>query len=242
MIIDFHSHILPGADHGSDNLETSLKQIKKAKEIGIDVIVSTSHYYQHNETVEHFLKKRDKCYEKLQEALKKENIDIKIIKGAEVTLEVGLADNSDLSKLCIEGTNKILIEMPMDERWTDWVYNSVYEIGAKHRITPIIAHIDRYEEKQLNKLLEMKVLCQVNATSLCNLLKRRRILNYIKSAEAQFIGSDVHGAEAVQYEHFEKALKYIGAKNSEIVMANSKKTLNLSQKCETEQSNEGLIF
>ena len=35
MFIDFHSHILPAADHGSANLETSLKQVALAKEAGV---------------------------------------------------------------------------------------------------------------------------------------------------------------------------------------------------------------
>ena len=29
-LVDFHSHILPRADHGSDSVETSLKQLKLA--------------------------------------------------------------------------------------------------------------------------------------------------------------------------------------------------------------------
>ena len=31
-MIDFHAHILPGADHGSDGLETSLRQLALAEE------------------------------------------------------------------------------------------------------------------------------------------------------------------------------------------------------------------
>jgi protein-tyrosine phosphatase len=39
--IDFHCHVLPGADHGSDSLACSLSQMKKAAAAGIDVIVAT---------------------------------------------------------------------------------------------------------------------------------------------------------------------------------------------------------
>ena len=34
MRIDMHSHILPKADHGSDSLECSIKQVEKAKSKG----------------------------------------------------------------------------------------------------------------------------------------------------------------------------------------------------------------
>ncbi|MEE3459824.1 MAG: CpsB/CapC family capsule biosynthesis tyrosine phosphatase, partial [Candidatus Faecousia sp.] len=42
-MIDFHAHILPGADHGSDGLETSLRQLALAEEAGVDTIVATPH-------------------------------------------------------------------------------------------------------------------------------------------------------------------------------------------------------
>ena len=35
MIIDFHSHILPGIDDGSKDLGTSLEMLKISKEQGI---------------------------------------------------------------------------------------------------------------------------------------------------------------------------------------------------------------
>ena len=39
MFVDFHSHILPGADHGSQNIRTSLAQLRHAAAAGVDTIV-----------------------------------------------------------------------------------------------------------------------------------------------------------------------------------------------------------
>ena len=40
---DFHAHILPGADHGSDGMETSLTQLALAEAAGVDTIIATPH-------------------------------------------------------------------------------------------------------------------------------------------------------------------------------------------------------
>ena len=61
--IDFHAHILPGCDHGSDGWKTSRRQLKLAREAGVEVICATSHFYGHHVSVESFLEKRERCYE-----------------------------------------------------------------------------------------------------------------------------------------------------------------------------------
>ena len=63
---DYHSHILPGCDHGSDGIKTSLKQIEMAKSVGIKTICATPHFYPHKESVESFLARRQRTYEALK--------------------------------------------------------------------------------------------------------------------------------------------------------------------------------
>ena len=43
-MIDFHNHILPAVDDGSNSLEMSLNMIKNAAEQGITDVVNTVHY------------------------------------------------------------------------------------------------------------------------------------------------------------------------------------------------------
>ena len=45
-MIDFHSHILPGIDDGSRNLEQSIYMVNEAKNVGFTKIISTSHYME----------------------------------------------------------------------------------------------------------------------------------------------------------------------------------------------------
>ena len=45
-MIDFHSHILPSIDDGSNSIEETVKLIKEASKVGFTGIISTSHYIQ----------------------------------------------------------------------------------------------------------------------------------------------------------------------------------------------------
>ena len=60
-MIDFHAHILPGADHGSDGLETSKAQLGCLFKEGITRVVATPHFYPQRHSVDTFLERRDRA-------------------------------------------------------------------------------------------------------------------------------------------------------------------------------------
>ena len=53
-IIDFHSHILPNADHGCSDVREALRQLRLAKKFGTTDIVATPHFEPENDTVSSF--------------------------------------------------------------------------------------------------------------------------------------------------------------------------------------------
>ena len=69
-MIDFHAHILPKADHGSDSIETSLFQINSAKAAGIDTIVATPHFYINNDDIDSFSARRETAFQSLLKLLR----------------------------------------------------------------------------------------------------------------------------------------------------------------------------
>ena len=83
--IDFHTHILPRADHGSDSLQTSIQQTNMAHSIGVNKIIATPHFYPHKHTVDAFLERRASAYKNLVSA-KEFNKDVQIKLAAEVLL------------------------------------------------------------------------------------------------------------------------------------------------------------
>ena len=43
-IIDIHTHILPGIDDGSKDVETSVKQLKIMADLGVTDVICTPHF------------------------------------------------------------------------------------------------------------------------------------------------------------------------------------------------------
>ena len=227
MIVDFHSHILPCCDHGSTSVEMSVLQVRSALKAGIDLIVATPHYYNNNDTIDEFISRRSKCYEVLSRELKAQKIEASIVLGAEVNLQTDLLDHKDrLKDLCISGTKYMLVEPPIFTEWTNWVYNSIRGLRDLG-IEPIIAHIDRYNEKNLKKLFENDYLYQINVSSLTTFSGRRKINRFLKNNCVHVIGSDIHlnGPEYTYFYNdknkFSGLFEFCGANASEILNNNT---------------------
>ena len=209
MNIDFHAHILPGADHGSRNMETSLKQLAMAKEAGMDIIVATPHFYPEKENISDFLERRTACARKLREAAQGKNFP-KVLVGCEAQLCRGMEHIPDLKRLCIEGTNVLLLELPMDYsvRHYSQTLDALF-YGSGLRI--VLAHIDRYDPTHIDFLLDSGALAQINAEALCHFWSRRRCLAWVRSGAVVALGSDIHGVN-IGYSEFLKAKKHLKEK------------------------------
>ncbi len=226
-MIDMHTHILPGADHGSRSVEMSLSLIDAALSVGIDRIVATPHFYlSSGDSVSSFLENRKRACERLLPALGDRAEKFGLYLGAEVNLRLGLSEIDGLEKLCIGGTNIMLLEMPLDKTWRDWVFNEVSFILDRHKIHPVIAHIDRYEPSQVAKLFDyFPLMAQINAESLMPFFRRRKVLRYFDEGLVYALGSDVHRSEDV-YVCYEKALNIIGHDRMSRVNARSSRILS----------------
>ena len=160
-VVDFHAHILPLADHGSDSIETSLWQINSAYKTGVNRIIATPHFYPHRHTVQSFIKKRNESYDILKQHLDG-RVEIRL--GAEALICAGFENIPDLEKLFIQDTNTILIELPF-ENFDDGYCRSVKEM-KKQGIDVVLAHADRYNPIHVEKMIRAGARLQLNAKSL----------------------------------------------------------------------------
>ena len=210
MYVDMHAHILPCADHGSDGLETSRRQIEMAVSAGVDTILATPHFYMHKDTVDEFLHRREESAEALKKLLPvNEEPPVSVFMGAEVALEVGIDEMSGIEKLCMGGTSNILVELPLDV-WTPWVYNALERIKYSRGLNPIIAHADRYIAKNsLDGLTDMGLPFQINASALTGISTKRKMLKLFGSGAAMYLGSDIH-MTGREYTDYAKAAKVLG--------------------------------
>ncbi len=199
--IDFHCHIVPGADHGCKNSAVFQRQWEMIQDANISGVVATPHFYPHGDSVASFLKRRAQGVEKMKPHLSEASPLLYL--GAEVLVCPNLQNLPDLERLCIEGTNCILLEMPFCA-WTSADLESVRAIRDCGLI-PLMAHVDRYVASDVLKLASLGVAMQVNATALASPFHRKNPYDFLKSGCVSAIGSDLHGTEG--YRKFLKAAR-----------------------------------
>ena len=184
-IIDFHAHILPGADHGSRHTATSLAQLELIRQGGTDAVVATPHFYPDQDNPDRFIAPR---------------VDL----GAEVAVCPFLdrMEREELQALCIKGTDVILLEMPTRE-WDGTLLATVYAI-RKLGFTVVLAHIDRDPFRDVEKLLSDGFLAQINASALFRLFGTARYAELLANEQIVALGSDLHGDSPKGYRAFSR--------------------------------------
>lgn len=207
-LCDFHSHILPNADHGSSSVSESLAQLRLAMKYGVTRIFATPHFYPHRDSVSSFLRRRLSSYNQLIEA-KPEGYP-EIVLGAEVLLCPNIDRLPDLDKLCINGTKTILLELPFNDFGNEYVY-AVEGISALG-YDIVLAHAECYQREHVEDILSIspKIRVQVNASALVPFFKNRTIEDWKRRKKVVAVGSDIHGEDAKAYKMFDIAKKKLG--------------------------------
>lgn len=213
-LIDFHAHILPGADHGSRDTEESLSQLALIRNAGVDTVVATPHFYPNRHKPEDHLRKLAFAAEELAN---RSPASPRICIGAEVLYCDGLERMEGLEELCIRGTNILLLELP-GGAWNESVLDTVSELLRSY--TVVLAHIDRYVKEyscEIESMLDMGALAQINTDSLASFIDRRRIAPFLKDERVVALGSDLHLADRKCYARFSAARKRLGEPLDEIM-------------------------
>lgn len=186
--------------------------LKMASRQGIHGMIATPHFYAHHDTPAHFLQQRRESLLRLQEAMSQEE-DLPAIRvGAEVYYFSGISDSDILDSLVIEGTNCVLLEMPMD-KWTKKMYKELEDIRLKRGLLPIIAHVDRYlsplRTHGIPQALEkLPVAVQANANFFIRHSTRQMALRMLRSGQIHLLGSDCHNSTS-RPPNLESALEII---------------------------------
>lgn len=193
---DLHSHLIPGIDDGSTDLMTSLRMIKRMRQMGIRKIATTPH------VSEVYPNDRDSIFDgliRLKQLIKYEGVDVELTAAAEYMIndlfEQALSD--DLPLLTLPNRH-VLVEMPHVSEPIN-LFRVLAMLNAKGYV-PILAHPERYRFYNRNLFLFEKIkdcgcLFQVNALSLVGyygaavtdcawLLMNNRLID--------FVGTDFH--------------------------------------------------
>ena len=192
-MIDFHTHILPGMDDGSQSVPESVSLLRLEAKQGVDLIMLTPHFYAEQNSPSDFLKRREQAWRKLRPYLWPELP--RMILGAEVQYFEGMSQVEDVFRLRLEGTPFLLVEMPFD-RWTERMVEEVLDVHSHPDTRVVLAHIERYMSYQNpgvgEKLLSHGVLMQSNITVFDNWRTRNRAISMMKNGQIHLLGSDCH--------------------------------------------------
>lgn len=193
-MIDWHNHVLPKMDDGSRSVAESIAMLRAQAEQGVTTVIATPHFYANDESVTSFLTRRNQSLQRLCTEWQTDALP-SIRLGAEVQYYLGISRMPALSALCIEGSNLLLLEMPMI-RWTESMIRELVEISGRDGICLVLAHIDRYlslqDREVWSRLLENGILMQVNASFFAAFPTRRKALSLLKKGCIHLLGSDCH--------------------------------------------------
>lgn len=193
MIVDFHSHILPGIDDGSQSVAESLALLRLQKEQGVEIVAATPHFYANHTSVEEFLSRRERALGELLPSLPADAPQI--VPGAEVRYYEGISRLAQLNALRIGNSKVLLLEMPFSP-WTEYTVRELVDLCNQSGLRPVLAHIERYLRFQnprvWERLLDSGMLMQVNASFFNEFRTRRKAMRMLAYGEAHLIGSDCH--------------------------------------------------
>lgn len=229
-MIDFHSHILPQIDDGSENPEMSADMLNISLNEGALHICATPHFI----AGEIEIARED--YERRLEELSSFycNPNIKILSGLELYI------HPDLPKLYKEkriwglnNTRYLLIELPMQE-FPIYTEKLFYQLRLEGAI-PIIAHPERNtrimkHNELLVNLVEQGTLVQMNAGSLRGIYGQtvqKCAEKFVRMNMVHILGSDGHNNTKRTTEIAEgyKRVKALNKKQCQWITENENKIL-----------------
>lgn len=238
MLIDIHTHILPGVDDGPETIGETMVMLRMALERGVNKIVVTPHYVKGSDLKKGFIFKPGVIIEhinNLKSLLDEENINIDLLPGSEVYFTPSLGKYLEDGLITtINNSRYFLLEFPSRYIPVEYinVFYDLYHLGYK----PILCHPERNAEiiRDPGILYDFIksdwVLAQVNSSSLLGIYgsrvqKTAELL--VKNNLVQLIGSDCHSI-GKRYPSLMEGLSYIDKinDNSSYFIENNLKITN----------------
>jgi tyrosine-protein phosphatase YwqE len=194
---DIHSHLLPGIDDGSPDIETSVRLISGMKRLGYKKLITTPHimWDVYKNTREIILGK----LQEVKDRLANEQVEIEIQAAAEYFIDEHLGELVERKEplLCF-GNNLVLVEFSMVSQPFEWK-KTLFEMQIQG-YQPVIAHPERYAYLDRNKnfydeLKSAGYLFQLNILSLSGQYGNSvtELARYLtKKGYYDLIGSDLH--------------------------------------------------
>ncbi|MEH3113521.1 tyrosine-protein phosphatase [Pedobacter terrae] len=201
--VDIHSHLLPGIDDGSPDVEESIALLTKLYELGIDRFICTPHIFK--ELYPNTPETINSALDLTKVALHKANLNVSISAAAEYMLD----ENFEIRDVMMSLPNRhILVEMSYLNE-TPNIEQVIFNLQIKG-YTVILAHPERYnfyhkDQERFHRFHDMGVLLQLNLLSVTGYYGREVKITseyLLKNKLYRLAGTDLH-----HQKHY-NALKY----------------------------------
>jgi len=198
-MVDIHTHILPNLDDGSQSIKESLELLQMMSDQGITKIFATPHFYPEFDNLYDFNKAVTKALNSLNTTVSRYNNLPEIYIGCEMLYYPGIGDCDTLTTFCYELSSVLLLELNPKSIDTH-LFEDILKIKNIQKITPIIAHVERYaNDKNFSKLIRFikkeNIPTQINANSVLENDTYKIIKKLIKKNVITYIASDTHSLD-----------------------------------------------
>jgi protein-tyrosine phosphatase len=220
-IVDFHNHMIPGVDDGSESIEQSVTALKKMWDQGITTVITTPHF--RSSAVNCFsefdarIKEIDNVWGVLVSAAEESLPGLALYRGVELALDEPLTSLVD-ERVRLAGTRFLLVEFP----YLSIPPNSADALARLRTagVTPIVAHPERYENlgRDVSILVSWKrsgAFLQVNAGSFVGHYGhsvQAKAWKTVETGLADFLCSDYHARGNCMTELVRERFERRGAK------------------------------
>jgi len=195
--LDIHSHILPGIDDGSKDMDMTMNMLEQAYAEGVRYIVATPHYYPGHRNADP--DRIRECFHKVQEVADEQFPEMDIMLGNEIYYkDEAISRLHDKDIFTMNNSRYVLVEFNVGME-----YRKIYQAIKRFTMEgyyPIIAHAERYgalhkQEKLVEELVETGAYIQINAETFMGGMfdaYRKYSLRLASNGLVHFLGSDCH--------------------------------------------------
>ncbi len=202
LVVDIHSHMIPGIDDGSKSMKESVAMVRQLHALGYKKVITTPHIMSHRYPNSSQIILDGLA--KLREELSRQGVDIVVEAAAEYYLDEHLRSLVAKKEILTFGKNCLLFELSYNvkpinlERWIALMQEAGYQ--------PVLAHPERYQymRRDFNiyqQLKDMGVYLQVNINSLNGFYApeaKQTALKLANKGMIDFLGSDAHAIRHLQ--------------------------------------------
>ena len=219
LMVDVHSHLIPGIDDGSSSMEESLELIRTMSGMGYQKIITTPHVM--NDFYPNTAEDISSRLQRLRTHVEAAGIDMEVEAAAEYYLDEHFMQMlEDGKRLLTFGDNYLLFETSFLNE-PAYLHEGIFQI-LSNGMKPVMAHPERYvflqnRPEMLEDLMSRGLLLQLNTISLTGYYSKaaKKLAELLIDEKAvSFLGTDCHNRkhldmmmETIDQKYFDKALE-----------------------------------